>query len=392
MDKIEPTIVSLYSSGFGVVGQPNFTTSTPTTTQNGLYNPFGVSFDSSGNLWVVDYSNNRVLMFSPPFSNGMNASLVIGQANFTTSTLATTQNGLYSPQSISFDSSGNLWVSDYNNNRVLMFSPPFSNGMNASLVIGQANFTTSGYGTTQNSLSNPQIISFDSSGNLWVVDYNNARVLMFSPPFSNGMNASLVIGQANFTTSTLATTQNGLYGPFGVYSDLSDNLWVSDTTNNRVLMFSPPFSNGMNASLVIGQANFTTSTPTTTQNGLYSPHAVSFDSSGNLWVSDNYNNRVLMFYPPFSNGMNASLVIGQPNFTTTTRTTTQNGLYYPECISFDLSDNLWVIDGDNNRVLMFSPPFSNGMNAGSTTNSQYASVSYPLQNLFYTPKAGITKV
>ena len=131
MDRLEPTITSLYSAGFGVIGQTNFTSSTAATTQSGLNNPTTVTLDSSGNLYVADIGNNRVLMFEPPFTNGMNASVVIGQTNFTSSTAATTQSGLNNPQGVAVDSAGNLYVGDYYNNRVVMFHPPFSNGMDA---------------------------------------------------------------------------------------------------------------------------------------------------------------------------------------------------------------------------------------------------------------------
>lgn len=60
--------------------------------------------------------------------------------------------------------------------------PTFSNGMNASL---------------------------------WVTDSANNRMLMFEPPLTTGMNASVVIGQPNFTSSTAFTSVNGLSGPLG---------------------------------------------------------------------------------------------------------------------------------------------------------------------------------
>jgi hypothetical protein len=82
------------------------------------------------------------LEFVPPFANGMSASLVLGQADFTTSTRATTQSGLSGPEGITFDGGGNLWVADGGNGRTLEFTPPFSSGQNASLVLGVANFTT----------------------------------------------------------------------------------------------------------------------------------------------------------------------------------------------------------------------------------------------------------
>ena len=76
------------------------------------------------------------------------------------------------------------------------------------------------------------------------------------------------------------------------------------------------FTNGQNASIVIGQKDFTSHAQATSQSGLAVPEQVDFDSSGNMWVLDSANFRVLEFKPPFTTNMGASLVIGQPNFTT----------------------------------------------------------------------------
>ena len=392
MDRIEPTITQLYSSGFGVLGQPNFTTATTATTQNGVQFTTSVFIDSTGNAWVADSNNNRVIMYAPPFSNGMNASLVLGQANFTSKVAATTQNGMYDPYSVFIDSTGNAWVADNNNYRVLMYAPPFSNGMNASLVLGQANFTSKVAATTQNGMYDPYSVFIDSTGNAWVSDNSLSRVTMYAPPFSNGMNASLVLGQPSFTTNVLAVTQNGMGQPSSVFIDSTGNAWVSDNSLSRVTMYAPPFSNGMNASLVLGQPNFTSDTSAVTQNGMYDPTSVFIDSTGNAWVADSSNNRVIMYAPPFSNGMNASLVLGQASFTTSATAVTQNGMYDPYSVFIDSTGNAWVADSSNMRVLMYAPPFSNGMNAGATSNSLYSSVVYPRKNLFYNPKAGVVKL
>ncbi len=351
-----------------VIGQTTFNSGSPngggTTSQTGLDGPFGLVFDAAGNLWVTDVSNNRVLMFKPPFMNGMAASLVIGQTTFTNglpnSGGTTSQTGLYFPFGLGFDASGNLWVADDGNNRVLGFKPPFSNGMAASLVIGQTDFVSNGQATTQTGLRSPEGLGFDAAGNLWVADINNDRVLMFKPPFANGMTASLVIGQTNFISiGPCAPTQTSLCNPSWVGFDASGNVWVSDFGNRRVLRFTPPFSNGMSASLVIGQANFVSNSFTTTQTGLSTPTGLGFDAAGNLWVSDSWttpngNNRVLMFKPPFSNGMAASLVIGQTDFVSGGAATTQTGLNNPRGLVFDALGNLWVSDASNNRGLMFA--------------------------------------
>ncbi len=172
----------------------------------------------------------------------------------------------------------------------------FTNGQSASLVIGQKDFTSRGYSTSQTGFHLPGTAIFDSSGNMWVADVANNRILEFKPPFATGMQASFVIGQKDFTTKSQATTQSGLAFPFALAFDSSGNLWVAETLNNRVLEFKPPFSNGMNASLVIGQPDFATYASATTQNGFSEPHSPRFDSSGNLWVSEGPStSRVLEF-------------------------------------------------------------------------------------------------
>jgi sugar lactone lactonase YvrE len=225
---------------------------------------------------VADANNNRILQYEPPFATNMNASLVLGQPNFTTNTLPNppTQNGFY-PSGIAFDVSGDLWVTDGGNMRVLEFKPPFADGMAASLVIGQTDFVSSGSATTASGLSFPDGVAFDSVGNLWIGDQANFRILQFKPPFANGMSASLVLGQASFTTNTPPTppTQNG-FSSSGIAFDGSGNLYVPDYANSRTLQFAPPFSSNQNASLVIGQANFTSGAPATTATGQNWPIAV----------------------------------------------------------------------------------------------------------------------
>ncbi len=316
-----------------VFGQPDFTTSGQNVTQSGMGNPEATAFDGSGNLWSGDFYFGRVIEFVPPFSNGMNASLVIGQPNFTTnggsSGIPASQSNMNNVVGVAFDGACNLWAGDFTNNRILEFAPPFANGMNASLVIGQTDFTSNGAATTATGLNLPQFITFDAKGNLWVSDYANNRVLEFKAPLSTGETASLVIGQTDFTSSESGTTQSTLAAPFGVAFDSDGDLWVADSVNNRALEYVAPFSSGMNASVVIGQPDFISSNAVTTQNGLASASDVKFDSAGNLYVADPNNNRVLIFEPPLTTGMNASVVIGQPNFTSSTAATSVNGLTGP---------------------------------------------------------------
>ncbi len=171
----------------------------------------------------------------------------------------------------------------------------FTNGQSASLVIGQKDFISNGAATSKNGLQFPCCVAFDPAGNMWVSESSNSRIVEFKPPFATNMDASLVIGQPNFVTSTANLSSSGFHNPVGVTFDKAGNLWVGDANNNRVLEFDPPFSSGMSASLVIGQQDFTTNTAGATQSGFHEPVMSAFDSSGNLWVPDFRNNRVLEF-------------------------------------------------------------------------------------------------
>ena len=311
------------------LGQPSFTASFPATTQNGLNFSWYLAQDSAGKLYVADGAANRVLIYAPPVTDHKSASIVIGQPDFVSSNPATTQNGLSFPAGVAVDKAGNLFVSERSNNRILEFVPPFSNGMNASMVIGQPSFVSSVAATTQSNLSFPAGIALDRAGNLFVADSSNNRVLEFEAPFLAGMKASVVIGQLTFTTRTAAVTASGLSTPLGVALDAAGNLFVADARNNRVLEFKPPFVNGKAAAVVIGQTAFTTNTGGTTATGLVFPAGIAFDGGGNLYVSDGDNNRVLQFEPPFTTGMGATVVVGEPDFTTAVANTTQSGLSGP---------------------------------------------------------------
>jgi len=72
---------------------------------------------------------------------------------------------------------------------------------------------------------------------LWITDGNNARVLEYVSPFSNGMEASVALGQTTFQGMHMGTSANMLAEPYDVKTDANGNLWIADTANNRILEF-----------------------------------------------------------------------------------------------------------------------------------------------------------
>ena len=112
-------------------------------------------------------------------SNGQAASLVLGQSTFIANIGAATPTEENIPNGVAFDSGGNLWVADSNNNRVLEYKAPFSTHEAATLVLGQTSLTDNAAAATRTGLAAPEGLAFDSGGNIWVADNGNSRVLEY---------------------------------------------------------------------------------------------------------------------------------------------------------------------------------------------------------------------
>jgi hypothetical protein len=344
-----------------VIGQANFTATSSGTGPARIDSSDYIAIDNSGNLWVSDYSQSWIAEFTPPFSNGQKATLEEGSANFTAGGCSSAKGDeLCEPSGIAFDPNGNLWAGDSQNASIKEFKAPFSLGESSSLLLGGYYLSST---TLNASTFGPNGLTFDQSGNLWVVDGGFNRVLEFTPPFTNREAASLVIGQQNFTTVSNKNNESMLNSPDFITFDHSGNLWVSDTYDNRVLEFKPPFSNGETASIALGQPTLSSVAANTTQSTLNYPEGLAFDTHGNLWVSDESNDRVMEFVPPFSTGMNATVVIGQTSYFSSGPSFGNSSVYEPKGLAAGPNGNLWVDDSGNNRVLLFSDPAS----AASTT-------------------------
>ncbi len=139
----------------------------------------------------------------------------------------------------------------------------------------------------------------DSNGGIYVADTGNNRVLYYAP---NSRTATTVWGQPDFTgnepNQLKATSIDAPYKMAIDYSQPSFPLYVSDTSNNRVLIWknSVTFHSGDPADLVIGQPNLSsgfpnvdtggTSNATPTATSLFGPKGLAVDSMGNLWLAD----------------------------------------------------------------------------------------------------------
>ena len=338
--------------------------------------PRGVAVDSHGNLYVADTSYNRVLEYQTPFVSKGRADLVLGQGgNFTTSDCnpaLIAADSLCGPVAVALDASGNLYVSDSGNNRVLEYNNPLSADGKADLVFGQSGSFATGLcnkgGIGAATLCSPTGLAVDPTGNLYVADSANNRVLMYDKPLtSRSTSANLVLGQSGFTGSLCnpsgSATSAGLCQPAYVALDAAGDVFVSDNGNSRVLEFKAPLSSGQGAGGVFGQTGSFTSSACNTggsvkATNLCSPAGLAMDSAGDLFVSDTGNSRLLQFTKPFAASPVAAREAGQPDFTHgTANRVDAHGLSAASSVAIDQSvtpHRLYLADTNNNRVLAWA--------------------------------------
>ena len=311
-----------------VIGQQDFTSVTENQgavgtvgvpTARTLDRPSGLATDGQ-RLFILDRDNHRVLIYNAvPTANNAAADVVIGHGtmgenSFCGDSLSNNTAGLAAtcfssaPTGLVYDPpSGKLVVYDSDNNRVLIYnSVPTVNGAAADVVVGQADFAHNAanqggpVGARTLNLSTASGVG-TYNGKLLIGDRLNNRVLIFNQiPTANNAAADVVIGQADFTHNSAnqggAVSAQGLDGPRGVHVDSGGRLFVPEAGNARVLVFAQiPTANNASADVVIGQPDFTTITPGTTDRKLQTfPYHVSFFQD-HFVVSDGTNHRVLIF-------------------------------------------------------------------------------------------------
>ena len=334
--------------------------------------------DNNPRVVVPDHNNNRVLIYNHPVANGQRADIVLGQSSFSTAASGTSDTTMASPAAYAFDKNGNLYISDINNCRVLQFRAPFSNGQAASAVLGKPDFITPCGGSVSSSNTGTTAgLVFDKSGNLWVSDAGNDRVLHFKAPFTNGKAADIVLGQPDFvtvSTSCNATpTAASLCRPLGLAFDSSGVLYIADSGNNRIVGYKT-LKTKASASVELGHPPNVAFTSGVANDGgisartLQTPVGIGMDSKNRLWVTDSQNNRVVRFDSKFHNGDAAVLVLGQADFLQNLAnrnlgTANASTLNAPQGIFVRNSGDVWVGDSFNHRTLRYKSTFSNGMDS-----------------------------
>jgi len=284
---------------------------------------------------------------------------------------------LYFPSGAVFDASGNLYFSDAGNNVVRKVS---TNGI-ITTVAGNSTQGYSGDGgqATNAELAFPEGVAVDVFGNLFIADSTNNRVREVG---TNGIITTVAgIGIQGYAGDGAAATNAELNDPTGVALDASGNLYFSDTGNNVIREVT---TNGIITTVAgNGTQGYFGDGGQATNAELGFPEGVAVDASGNLFIADSANNRVRELG---TNGIITTVAgNGTQGFSGDGAAATNAELNDATGVAFDAFDNLYIADYENFRVREVSPNGiiitvagnGNGGYFGDSGDATNASLYYP---------------
>ena len=215
----------------GTPGRCGFTGDGGLATSAELCYPYGVTVDSQNNVYIADYSNNRIRKVS---GGTITTFAGNGVAGYLGDGDPATDAEIRLPEGVSTDAAGNVYIADYGNCRIREVSA--ATGI-ISTVAGDGFCGFTGDGPAiQNELNSPNGVRSDANGNLFIADTNNQRIRWVD--LSGKMTTIAGTGTAGYTGDGGVATSAELYYPSGVALDASGNILVADQYNFRVRKIS----------------------------------------------------------------------------------------------------------------------------------------------------------
>jgi uncharacterized protein (TIGR03437 family) len=300
----------------------------------------GIATDSAGNVYIADGQLNHVCKLTP--GGVMTAVAGSGSPSFSGDGGSSVAASLNAPAAVAIDASGNMFIGDSFNLRVRKVVAGI-----ISTFVGIGTSRPIGDGGPAKSASvnvpegNPAI---DPAGNLFFSDTGNNRVRKVTP--AGVITTVAGNGAFGFSGDGGPAASASFRSPLDVALDSNGNLYILDQFNNRVRKVSQ--SGTITTFAGSGDLGFAGDGGPATSASFSHPQGIAFDKAGNLFISDNGNHRIRKVTPAgiittvAGNGTAAFSGDGGP--------ATNASLNSPVGLAFDASGNLYIGERSNNRV------------------------------------------
>jgi CRISPR/Cas system CMR-associated protein Cmr3 (group 5 of RAMP superfamily) len=266
-------------AGNGVAG---YSGDSGAATSAELSDPWGIALDASGNVYLSDLGNCRIRKVSAA-SGTISTVAGNGSCGFAGDGGAATSAELGFPAGIALDRNGNLYIADQTNERVRKVT---ASGVISTVAgNGTQGYAGDGGAATSAELYTPATVSVDGSGNLYISDRENNRIRKVS---STGTITTFAgNGTPGYTGDGGLATAAEISNPVGVWADSSGNVLIADSNNNVMRKVN---SKGI-ISTVAGNGSYGYSGDGgfAILARMEQPYAVAEDSLGNLYITDTGN-------------------------------------------------------------------------------------------------------
>lgn len=317
--------------------------------------PTSAVFDSHGNLYIADLTNNRVRMVAA--GTGLISTIAgTGVAGYSGDNGPATAAQLNNPAGLAIDAAGNLYIADYENNvvRKIIAGTGTIITYAGDYALGPYGALGDGGPATAASLGYPSAVAFDPAGNLYIACSVN-RIRMVAT--GTGI-ITTVAGTGNFgyTGDLGPATAASMAYPSGIATDSAGNVYIADTYNNVIRkitvksgVITTVAGNGFDAGKFYGGYSGDGGPATSAE--LYWPQGVTVDAAGNIYISDTYNQAIRkvtaatgIINTVAGDGVPCESLGGDGG------PATSAALCYPRGASVDSGGNLFVADADSSRI------------------------------------------
>ena len=252
--------------------------------------PWAVKVDASGNLFILDAGNLVVRKVTP--SGVISTVAGTGKAADRGDGGAATAASFLNLSGLAVDAAGNLYVADSSANRVRKIGADGT--IEAFAGSGIAGYEGDGGQATQAQLNSPRTLAVDSAGNVYIADQGNNRVR----EVTHGV-IRTVAGVSNCCAQTPVATSTFIGSPSGVAVDGTGNLYVSSSQN---VVYRVALDGSIATIAGTGSAGFS-GDGLAAQNTLNTPRGLAVDGNGDVYVADSFNNRIRELTPQVPSGL-----------------------------------------------------------------------------------------
>ena len=313
----------------------------------------GLAFDGSGNLYAADISNHRIRKIT--MSTGLISTIAgTGTGGYNGDGIAATAAQINIPSALAFDSNGDLYFTDRSNSRIRKITS--STGIISTVAgTGTGGYNGDGILATAAQLNNPNEVSFDASGNLYIADWLNNRVRKVDK--STGIISTIAgTGTAGYNGDGIAATAAQINGPCGIIFDNAGNIYIAEYGGARVRMIT--IGSGIISTIAgTGTFGYNGDAIAATTAQLSGCAYIKFDAAENMFIGEGSNQRIRQVIK--STGIISTIAgTGTAGYNGDGIPATTAQLNFPFYILFDqVKCNMYIADYYNNRIRLITGGF-----------------------------------